>query len=156
MKSHESIRQMLSLAAAGALGPQDQRQVEEHARVCETCRPELDSWSVYSAGLRRLPQPAVPSDLVERTQARILRERLDATEARWKGLTFGSLGVFSWIVTLGFWALARLLSGGKFEVWGTNLVNAVPWFFVSFVIASITAAATALLIGNRRETGRVL
>jgi len=42
------------------------------------------------------------------------------------------------------------------EVLGTNLVSAGPWFLVSFAVASITAAATALLVGNRSEAGRVL
>ena len=75
MSTHESIRNMLPLSAAGALNQQEQLQVEAHARNCEICRTELDAWSVYAAGLRGLPQPAAPADLIARTQARILRER---------------------------------------------------------------------------------
>jgi hypothetical protein len=147
---------MLSLAAAGALSPQEQLQVQAHARICEKCQRELNAWSVYAAGLRTQPQPTAPGDLIARTHARILREREAAADARWNGLTLCGLGMFSWFASIAVWLLVRGLSGGKLEVLGTNLVSAGPWFLISFVVASITAAATALLLGNRDETGRVL
>jgi len=156
MNTHESIRNMLALAAAGALSPQEQLTVEAHTRTCEICRRELDGWSVYAAGLQGLPQPAAPADLIARTQARILHEREAAAERRWNGLTLLSLSIFSWVVSVAFWLLVRELSGGMLVVLGTNLVNAGPWFFVTFAVASITAAATALLVRNRSEIGRVL
>jgi len=156
MNTHESIRNMLPLAASGALSPQEQVQVEAHTRSCDICRRELDAWSVYAVGLRGLPQPAAPADLIARTQARLLREREAAAERRWNGLTLLSLGIFSWVASIAFWLIIRELSGGMLVVLGTNLVNAGPWFFVTFAIASITAATTALLVGNRGEIGRVL
>ena len=155
MNTHESIRNLLPLAAAGALGQQEQLQVEAHTSICEICRRELDTWSVYAAGLRGLPQPAAPADLIARTQARILRERETAATVRWNGLTLCGLGIFSWVASVTVWVLVRELSGGKLEVLGTNLASAGPWFLVSFAVASITAAATALLIGNRGEIGRM-
>jgi hypothetical protein len=155
MNTHESIRNMLPLAAAGALGQQEQLQVEAHTRICEICQREMDAWSVYTKGLRGLPQPAIPVDLIARTQARILQDRKSAASVRWNGLTLCGLGVFSWVASVGFWLLVRLVSGGQLEVLGTNLVSAGPWFLVSFGVASITAAATALLIGNRGEIGRM-
>jgi predicted anti-sigma-YlaC factor YlaD len=156
MNTHESIRNMLPLAAAGALSQQEQLQVDAHARVCEICRKELEAWAVYAAGLRQLPQQAAPPDLIARTQARILREREAIVAMRWNGVTLCALGIFSWIVSVASWLLVREVSGGRLEVLGANLVNAVPWFLVSFAVASITAAAAALLLGNRGETGRVL
>jgi hypothetical protein len=156
MNAHESVRNMLSLAAAGALSPQEQLQVQAHARICEDCQRELNAWSVYAAGLRTQPQPAAPGDLIARTHARILREREAAAALRWNSLTLCGLGLFSWFASIAFWLLVRELSGGRLEVLGTNLVNAVPWFLISFALASITAAATALLLGNRVETGRAL
>ena len=156
MSTHESIRNLLPLAAAGALEQQVQLQVDAHTRVCDVCRQELNAWSVYAVGLRRLPQPTPPADLIARTQARILREREVVSARRWNGMTLCGLGIFSWIASVGFWLLVRELSGGVLKVLGTNLVSAGPWFFVSFAVASITAAATALLIGNRGEIGRTL
>jgi hypothetical protein len=154
MNAHESIRAMLALAAAGALGHQDQREVEEHARVCETCRVELESWTFYTAGLSRLPQPAAPPNLIGRTQARILRERELAAARRWNGLTLGTLGAFSWVVSIIFWIMARTITGGMFEVFGRNLVSAGPWFAVTSIVASVTAGVAALLLRNRREIER--
>ena len=155
MNTHESIRKLLPLAAAGVLSQQEQLQVDAHARVCEICRRELDEWSVYASGLRGLPQPSTPETLIARTQARILRER-EAAAVRWNAFTLCGLAVFSWVASIGFWMLVRELSGGHVEVLGTNLVSAGPWFLVSFAVASITAAATALLVGNRSDAGRVL
>jgi len=156
MNTHESIRNLLPLAAAGALDSQQQLQVESHMRVCESCRIELDEWAVVASGLRKLPQPMAPADLLARTQARVLREREAAASMRWNGVTLCGLGLFSWITSVAVWLIVRELSGGKLEVLGTNLVSAGPWFLVSFVVASITATATALLVGNRGEIGRVL
>jgi predicted anti-sigma-YlaC factor YlaD len=156
MNTHESIRKMLPLAAAGALDSQQQLQVESHVRGCESCRIELDEWAVAASGLRKLPQPLVPAGLLARTQARVLRERAAAASMRWNGVALCGLGVFSWITSVAVWLIVRELSGGKFEVLGTNLVSAGPWFLVSFVVASITATATALLVGNRGEIGRAL
>jgi predicted anti-sigma-YlaC factor YlaD len=156
MSTHESIQNMLPLAAAGALSQREQLQVEAHTRICEACRRELDSWSVYASGLRGLPQPAVPADLIARTQARLLREREEAAALRWNGVTLCGLGIFSWVSSISFWLLVRELSGGMIEVFGTNLVSAGPWFLASFAVASITAASTALLVRNRGEMGRAL
>ena len=156
MNTHESIRNLLTLSAAGALDPQDQLQVEAHARVCEICRLELEEWSIYAGGLRKLPQPMAPADLIARTQARVLHEREAAASMRWHGVTLCGLAIFSWLASVTVWLMVRELSGGRLEVLGTNLVSAGPWFLVSFAVASITAAAAALLIGNRGEIGRAL
>ena len=156
MNTHESIRSMLSLAAAGALGPQEQSQVEAHARVCEACSRELDGWAVYTIGLQGLPQPSIPADLIARTQARVLREREAAAAARWNGMTLCGLGIFSWVASISFWLVVRELTDGMVIVLGTNLVSAGPWFLVSFGVAAITAVATAVLVGNRDSMGRVL
>ena len=156
MSTHESIRSMLPLAAAGALSQQEQLQVEAHTRTCEICRRELDAWSVYTVGLRDLPQPVAPADLIARTQARILRDRDHASAMRWNGVTLCGLGVFSWVASISFWLLVRELTNGSLKFFGANLVNAGPWFLISFSAAAITAAATALLVGNRGEIGRAL
>ena len=89
MTEHESVRAMLALAAAGALGPEEVRRIEQHAQGCELCRRDLETWAVYTQGLGKLPQPSAPEGLVQRTQARILQERTeaaagDATSCSWR------------------------------------------------------------------------
>lgn len=151
MSTHDKSR--LALAAAGALSPNETRQVEQHTRECAECRRELEMWGTYARGLGRLPQPALPLGLVARTQARVLRERADGADRRRGVLLFGCLAVFSWAFNFAVWFIVRALVGGVFEVFGVNLINAAPWFLVSSVAAWITAVAVALTLsrfGQRR------
>ena len=85
MNEHESVRAMLPLAAAGLLGPGELRRIEQHARTCELCRSDLETWSVYAQGLRKLPQPSAPAGLLERTRARIIHEHAVAAGRRREG-----------------------------------------------------------------------
>jgi hypothetical protein len=149
MSRHELIRSKVALAASRVLSPEEAREVEQHARECVACRRELEVWGFYSRGLGGLPQPALPLGLVARTQARILRERADATERRRHAVLLGGLAVFSWLVNLAFWSVARALTGGVLEVLGMNLVSAFSWFLVSSMLALITAAVSAGMLGGR-------
>src|SRR5262245_59417631 len=134
MNTHEQIRTLLPLASSGSLSPEDMHFVEQHVRVCDGCRRELDSWGAIAMGLRHLPQPAVPAHLIARTQARILREHDASATTRTRAILFVGLSLLSWVVNLLMWKLAQELSGGKLEVLGMNLVAAVPWFLLSFVV----------------------
>ena len=57
MKEHEVSRETLTLAAGGALDPEESRRVQQHAETCEACRRELEVWGSYARGLQQLPQP---------------------------------------------------------------------------------------------------
>lgn len=151
MSSHEANKARLVLAAAGALSPEELRQVEQHARECEVCRRELEVWGGYARGLGQLPQPELPLGLVARTQARVLRERAGAADRRRSSLMFGALAVFSWVNSLVVWSVARALTGGVLEVFGTNLVSAGPWFLGFSMVAWITAAVAAVTLGRYGE-----
>jgi hypothetical protein len=151
MSTHEVNKAKLALAAAGALTPEELRQVEQHARECQACRRELEVWGVYTRGIGQLPQPALPLGLVARTQQRVLRERAEAVERKRSGLMIGAFAVFSWAFSFAVWSVAQVLTGGVLEVFGTNLVSAGTWFFVSSVMAWITAAAAAATLGRYSE-----
>ena len=151
MSTHEVNKARLALAVAGALSPEELRQVEQHARECEACRRELEVWGVYTRGLGQLPQPALPLGLVARTQARVLRERAEAGDRRRSSLMFGALAVFSLAITFAVWWVARVLTGGVLEVFGMNLVSAGPWFLVFSMVAWITAAVAAVTLGRYGE-----
>jgi len=154
MTEHESVRAMLALAAAGSLQPEEQRRVEQHARGCELCRRDLETWAVYTQGLRKLPQPAAPEGLVQRTQARILEERAAAAGRRGHELFLGALAIFGWLAGWAFWVLARAVTGGSLNVLGANLVSGLTWSLVSTVLVWTTAATAALMLGKRREWRR--
>ncbi|MBZ5634786.1 MAG: zf-HC2 domain-containing protein [Acidobacteriia bacterium] len=156
MTEHESVRAMLALAAAGALDPEEVRRVEQHAQGCERCRRDLETWAVYTRGLRKLPQPSAPEGLVQRTQARILQERAGAAARRRSELFLGALAIFGWVAGWSFWTLARAVTGGSLNVLGANLMNGLTWSLVSTALVWMTAATAALMLGRRREMRRFL
>jgi len=156
MNEHESVRAMLPLGAAGLLDPDEVRRVEEHARTCELCRSDLETWSVYAQGLRKLPQPSAPAGLMERTRARIIQEHAVAAGRRRHAWLLGALAAFGWTSSLAFWVVARALTGGVFTVMGVNWVNGLAWSLGSTVVAWTTAAAAAMMLGRGREMRRFL
>lgn len=156
MNEHESVRAMLPLAVSGLLGPEDVCRVEEHARTCELCRSDLETWSAYAQGLRKLPQPSAPAGLMERTRARIIQEHAVAAGRRRHAWLLGALVAFGWMSSLAFWVVARALTGGVFTVMGVNLVSGVAWSLGSTVLAWTTVAAAAMMLGRGREMRRFL
>jgi anti-sigma factor RsiW len=156
MNEHESVRAMLALAAAGALSPQQHRRMEQHAQGCEICRRDLETWAAYTQGLRKLPQPTVPEGLAQRTQARIVEQRLEAVERRRKELFLAALAVFGWAAGWAFWTMMRAITGGSLYVFGANLVSGLTWSLISTVLVWMTAATAALMLRRSREMRRFL
>ena len=156
MTEHESVRAMLALAASGTLGPEEQRRVDQHARECEQCRRDLETWAAYAQGLRRLPQPSAPEGLVQRTQARILQERAHAADRGRSEWLLAALAIFGWGSGWAFWTLARAITGGSLNVFGANVMNGLTWSLASTVLVWMTAATAALMLGRRREMRRYL
>ena len=155
MTEHEAVRELLALAAAGALGPEEVRRVEQHARTCEACRAELETWAVYTQGLRTLPQPPSPEGLLERTRARILAEHEVSEERRGHELRLAALALFGWMTSLALWVMVRGFAGGTLIVLGANLGSGWTWMTVSAVVSWATAGTAALMLG-RREMRRFL
>jgi hypothetical protein len=151
MSDHEAIHNMLPLAAAGALGRAEISRVERHLAACSGCRRELEVLRLYSRGLGELPQPAVPAGLLQRTRARLIQERATAADHRRQGLVLGLLTVFSWAIGGVFWLLVRAVTGGVWEVLGTNLADAATWSLVSALLMWTTAGAAAVMLGKRGE-----
>ena len=155
MTEHESIRDLLALAAAGVLETADQLRVDRHTRECEACRKELATWSVYAQQLHGLPQPAVPVQLVERTRARVLRQHAAMAERRGNELTLLFLVLFSWIVGLTSWYLLRMVTGGALRIFGSNILSPAMWSLSSTVLLWASAAVAAVALGkSRREMRR--
>lgn len=150
-ESHHDIAGMLALAAAGALDAQEQRRLQEHARECAACRREMEIWSGYSQGLRQLPQPPIPAQLMERTRARLVEEHAAAADRRWDELMLGALALFAWTVGLTFWLVARIVTGGQLIFMGANLVRFGTWSAGSTVLVWLTAAVAAIALGKRRR-----
>lgn len=156
MTEHEAVQAMLALAAAGALAPEEQRRVDEHARECGLCRKELETWSAYSQGLRTLPQPSVPAGTVQRTQALILQHHAETADRRRHEWFLAALAIFGWGSGWASWMLVRAVVGGTLSVFGANLVNGLAWSLISILVAGLTAATAASMLGRGREARRLL
>jgi anti-sigma factor RsiW len=156
VSEHASIRELLSLAAAGVLEPNEQRRVQQHVAVCDACRSELERWQGYSRELVRLPAPVAPKYLAERTCARILEQRAAAAERRWDDIVLGVLVLLGWTVSLVAWVVFRLFSGGMLSVVETSFVTILTWLGASTVFAWLTAAVAAVMLGGRRSVRRMV
>ena len=156
MSEHASIRELLSLAAAGVLDPDEQRRVEQHATVCDACRRELELWQGYSRELVRLPAPVAPKYLADRTRARVLEKRAAAAERRWDDIVLAVLVLLCWTVSLVAWVVFRLFNGGMLSVVESSFVTILEWLGASTLFAWLTAAVAAVMLGSRRGVRRIV
>ena len=156
MSEHASIRELLSLAAAGVLDPDEQRRVEQHATVCDACRRELELWQGYSRELVRLPAPVAPKYLADRTRARVLEKRAAAAERRWDDIVLAVLVLLGWTVSLVAWVVFRLFTGGMLSVMESSFVTILEWLGASTLFAWLTAAVAAVMLGSRRGVRRIV
>ena len=156
MSEHASIRELLSLAAAGVLDPDEQRRVEQHATVCDACRRELELWQGYSRELVRLPAPVAPKYLADRTRALVLEKRAAATQRRWDDIVLAVLVLLGWTVSLVVWVVFRLFTGGMLSVVESSFVTILEWLGASTLFAWLTAAVAAVMLGSRRVVRRMV
>ena len=154
MKGHDEIRELLALAAAGALEEGEQQMFERHLAECAECAQELEGWNALAGGLRRLPTPRPSAALVERTRALVGRQLAAEAERQWDLSLLVFAMLFAWTLVLAGWPIARLLTSGAAawldvsfrQVWlGYAAYTAVGW---------VTAGAAAVLLGVRHRATR--
>jgi anti-sigma factor RsiW len=153
MKEHFVIRDLLTLAAADALAPDEQRRVEEHLRHCESCRAEFGEWMRLAGALKELPIPMAPAKLVIQTQrllshAAVLRGR----QASQLGLAF--LVLFSWMFAFVTFRFVRLLDIPLAQ-W-LDVSSTTVWVLCIGVTWFATALAAGLLGKHWRQEGRTV
>jgi anti-sigma factor RsiW len=156
MTEHEKIRELLSLAAAGALDAGDDQRVAQHLRTCTACSCAHDGWREVARGLRQLPTPLAPAAMVERTRLAV-RARLAAeAEGRWDRRMLAFLILFTWTLTLAGWPIYRIATQGV--VGWLNLDFGRIWFaLVSYTALTwVTGGVAAALLALRhRREGRI-
>lgn len=154
--THNSIRNILALAAAGELDESEQQAVEQHVAGCSDCAAEMENWNALTIALKRLPTPQAPPFLVERTRARVVAEMAALTERRRNYWVVAILVLFAWMVTLATWPIIRLVSDGflSWTDWGFNQT----WFALATYAAAVwmTAGVAAAMLGFRRQRERRL
>jgi len=146
--SHDEIRALLVLAAAGVLEPVEQRRVDEHAAVCEECSAELAALASLARGIRSLSTPVIPQGLAARTQARLRARQGAAREERVSGAIVLFLALFAWTITL----LPLLVSGvlgNTLVLWGVGLGDPLVLLGGSTLLAWLTGGVTVLVLMRR-------
>jgi anti-sigma factor RsiW len=154
MNEHKTLRELLGLAAAGALDPSEQRQVEEHLRGCGACRAEFQFWSQIAGALRELPTPQAPVGLAMRTRA-VLAGAQVAKAGRWRShVFFGCLILFAWIITLLSFPALRWAGDGLAGLFDLSTANMGTWVACYLLLAGIAGGVAAGLVGWRRQNER--
>jgi hypothetical protein len=111
MSEHDKIRELLALAAAGALTSAEEKEVAEHVRSCVSCSNELDAWRPIASELRRLPTPQPASWLVQATLARAEAKLTEQAEHDWNRGVLIAVVAFAWLLTIASWPVFHFVSG---------------------------------------------
>lgn len=152
--SHDEIREMLGLAAAGALSAAEEQRVMSHVRSCSDCASQLEDWRLLTGSLRRLPTPQPRAAIVERARARAEMVLAEEAASRRNSLVLVLLVCFAWVVTLASWPIFRMVSGGLL-VWFDPRFNQTWLVFAGFTgLLWATGGLAAVLLGRHRQQER--
>ncbi len=156
MNDHEKIRELLPLAAAGALEESEQGQVEVHMAGCAVCAAELEQWRLCGVLLKHLPTPQPSPLLVERARARAVARLAEESERRSTqiGMVFAVL--VAWTLTLGGWVVVRVFAGGIAAAAELFVGNGWLWVAGYTAVAWFAAAVASAVLGRRYWTSRRL
>ena len=156
---HDEIRDLLTLAAAGALSAEGQKQVEAHLESCIECRAEFALWSRLTGAIEQIPTPQAPMGLVERTRLRLETEAADNAERRQQRWLFFWLTAFAWTTTLLTWPLFQFFGGrvgNRIDLSWTHLGVTGAWITYMLLVGTIGTLAAGLLGKRRIEEGRTI
>lgn len=153
MTEHDEIRNLLPLAAAGALDADEVDRIEHHARSCATCAAELDDWQLLAGGLRRLPTPQPSPAVVERARVRAEIRFAEEAEHRSHRTVLIFLTLFAWAITVVSWPVVHLLTGGLMGWFSPRFSQGWLGFAAFSTLAWAAGGAAALLLAfhQRRE-----
>ncbi|MHB8410807.1 MAG: zf-HC2 domain-containing protein [Candidatus Acidiferrales bacterium] len=154
MSEHDEIRELLSLAAAGALDAKEDQRVAAHLRTCPACATEIVSWQAIEVGLRRIPTPQAPAALVARTIARGQMRFAEESDRRSQRKVLALVIVFSWVFVALSWPIAQLLGHGWLSLLGFGFEQGWKNFAVFTAFCWIAGAAAAILLAMRRDRER--
>ena len=153
MSEHENIRELLALAAAGALTPSEERRVAEHVRTCPHCTNQLEIWQSIAADLFRLAPPQPSSRLVETTLALAGPKLAEQAEHAWNRRVLIGVVAFAWLLMGMSWPLFQFVSGKFGTLLGLQFGH--PWMgFAAFNALTWVAGAVAavmVVVGQSRD-----
>jgi predicted anti-sigma-YlaC factor YlaD len=154
MSAH--VTDLLALAAAGALGPEEAARVEAHLRECTACAGEAAAWRDLAEGLGQLPAAKPSRALVARTVEAVETRLAERLERAWNRAALGFLVAFAWTLAVLSWVIVDLVNGALALRLERSVGSSAAWYAVYIVAGWMTAGAAAVLLGRRTpEDGRV-
>jgi len=149
-------RELLPLAAAGALEADEQAQVAAHLAECEACAREAAAWGRLATGLSELKAPRPSRTLVARTVEAVEARLAARAERAWNRAALGFLIAFAWTLALLSWVVVDLVAGGLALRLERPLGPTAAWY-AAYVVAGWLAAGVAAAFAGRRaqEQGRI-
>jgi anti-sigma factor RsiW len=114
MKNHNELKELLSLAAAGALGEGEAAEVSRHVGQCAVCKEALEQWENLARACADLPAVAVPVWLPEKTLVRVRQRRQVAVERCRDNFVFAGLAAFSWAMSVVSCSVIHFTTGLRF------------------------------------------
>ena len=144
-KNHESYRELLALAVAGALDEHEEREVREHLATCAECAAEMRAWQATAGSLRTLATPQPRVEVVQRTQVAAMHALAIAQEKRERRNGLALAIAASWLVTAASMSLLQAL----FARWWPQAASGAA--LVILLIVTWSAAGTIVCASNVRE-----
>ena len=154
MTEHEKIRELLALAAAGAVDASEEARINEHLRLCSDCAARLGFWQEIQSGLRRIPTPQAPASLVARTIALAQNRLLEESDQRSERRVIAVATVFSWLRVAVSWPLAQFLGHGWMALVGSGFKQGWENFVAFTALCWLAGAAAAILLAARKQRER--
>lgn len=153
MSEHDKIRELLPLAAAGALTSAEEERVVAHMRLCAACSHEMEEWRSITGSIRRVPTPQPPARLLQVTLARAEAKLVDQAEHDWNRRVIIFVVAFAWILTVASWPLVHAMTGGLTSLLSPQLNRTWIDFagFTALVWLAGGTAAVLLALRQRRE-----
>lgn len=156
MNEHDKIRELLALAAAGALTTAEEKQVAEHLRSCAACSNEMDAWRSIATDLCRLPTPQPSSRLVQSTLARAEAKLAEQAEHDWNRRVMIFVVAFAWLLTVASWTVFHVVSGGLLSLFGAQFGRTWINFAAFTALAWLGGGMAAVMLALRQRRERRL
>lgn len=150
------VRELLALAAAGALPPEERGRVDAHLGECAACAAEAAAWRALGEELGALPAPRASRALVARTVEAVEERLAERSERAWNRAALGFLVAFAWTMAVVAWLVIDLVAG-ELTVRLARPVGATAAWYAAYLAAGwLSAGAAAVLLGRgAREEGRI-
>src|SRR5262249_20112477 len=156
MSEHDKVRELLVLAAAGALTAAEEKRVAEHVRSCVLCSNELERWRPIATELRRLPTPQPSSWLFQATLARAEVKLADEAEHVWNRHVIIIVVTLAWLVTIANWLVFRFVSGRFGSLLGPQFSHTWISFAALTALGLLVGGVAAVMLAIRQRGERRL